>query len=457
VDAYFAFVYKERMTLAIMAAIIETNAAEVKSVITPILTKGLLILAVTTTLILLSQKELKDIKLSRKISLIIMVLYWIYIPTYTYIYINSRSDYKGEFDNSALTSFYRHMNFKFPLVYGDIMAFITYNSEMSKIDGYKYAKREAIPEAKLINTNLSPQKIYVIIGESSAKDHYSLYGYPVKTTPFLDSLSTTDTDIKHYDGISAAPSTRDAIRVSLSYATHSTPDDFYIYKNIVEAGNDAGYETIWISNQDKIGVYDTYIGIMSSTANKSYFESTFPRYDINLIPEIREMHDKNKRQVFFIHLYGSHLSYDHRITDEDRKALPGENNPVNDYDRSIYHTDRTLRGIYKIMEEDESSVLYYFPDHGEIIGKGHGFMEGGARQFEIPIITINRSQMPVDSIINRYTDPDSKLINNSNSFAIIFEIMGYSMTDSFVQKAIEDGKYVLHADGKTHLFKDIQE
>lgn len=456
VDAYFAFIYRERMTLSILSAILETNPSEVRSVITPILIYGSIILAITTALILLSQKELKNIRLPRKVSLIIIILFWLYIPIYTYHRILSRDDYKGEFDNSPYTSFYRHMNFKFPLVYGDIMAYITYKEEMSKINKYKNTERLSPPDIKLTNASPSPQKIYIVIGESSAKDHYSLYGYPVKTTPFLDSLSTTDIDIKHYDGISAAPSTRDAMRLAISHAGPFTPDDFYTYKNIVELGNDARYETIWISNQDKLGVYDTYIGIMSSTADKSYYGSTFPRYDIDLIPEIRKMHDENKKQAFFIHLYGSHLSYDHRITDEDRKALPGENNAVNDYDRSIYHTDRTLREIYKIMEEDSSSVLYYFPDHGEIIGKGHGFMEGGARQFEIPIITINRSQIPLDSILIRYIDDQSKLVNNSNSFHIISEIMGYKVTDSSAKEAAEYGKYVYHADGKIYLFKDVQ-
>lgn len=455
VDAYFAFVYNERMTLAIMTAILETTPSEVKSVIAPILIKGSIILAVTITLILLSERELKSLKLSRKISLVIMVLYWIYIPVFTYMRILSKDEYKGEFDNSPLTSFYRHMNSKFPLVYGDIIAFATYRGETSKINEYKHAGRSPVPDAELTNTNLSPQKICVIIGESSAKDRYSLYGYPVKTTPFLDSLNTTDTDIKHYDGIAAAPYTREAIRLALSYATPSKLNDFFTYKNIVEVANDAGYETIWISNQDKLGVYDTYTGIMASTANKSYFESAFPRYDIDLIPKIEEMHDDNKKQAFFIHLYGSHLSYSHRITDVDRNALSGEGTDV-DYDRSIYHTDRTLRGIYNIMKEDTSFMLLYFPDHGEIVGKGHGFMGEGAKQFEIPIITINKSQMPVDSILNRYTDPQSKLINNLNAFHIISEIMGYTTSDSSAKRAVEDGRYVFHSDGKAYLFEDIE-
>lgn len=455
IDAYFAFVYNERMTLAILTAIMETTPSEVKSVITPILVKGSIILAITITLILLAERELKDLKLSRKISLIVMVLYWIYIPVFTYLRILSKDEYKGEFDNSPLTSFYRHMNSKFTLIYGDIIAFAVYKGETSKIDEYKHTGRIPIPDTELTDTNLPPQKIYVVIGESSAKDRYSLYGYPVKTTPFLDSLNTTDTDIKHYDGIAAAPYTREAIRLALSYATPSRLDDFFTYKNIIEVANEAGYETIWISNQDKLGVYDTYTGIMSSTASKSYFESAFPRYDIDLVPKIKEMHDGNKKQAFFIHLYGSHLSYSHRITDIDISALPGEGTDV-DYDRSIYHTDRTLRGIYNIMKEDSSFVLLYFPDHGEIVGKGHGFMEEGAKQFEIPIITINKSQMPIDSIMTRYTDPLSKLINNSNSFHIISEIMGYRTSDSSVKKAIEEGRHIFHSDGKAYLFEEIQ-
>lgn len=71
----------------------------------------------------------------------------------------------------------------------------------------------------------------------------------------------------------------------------------------------------------------------------------------------------------------------------DVESIEGDDVVV-DYNRTIHHTDRVLEALYNTVKDDKSSVIAYFSDHGEIIGKGHGFLDEGTEWFEIQMITI---------------------------------------------------------------------
>lgn len=82
---------------------------------------------------------------------------------------------------------------------------------------------------------------------------------------------------------------------------------------------------------------------------------------------------------------GSHLPYSARRGN-------GENPFTDDYDASVFNTDRF---ISQIIEQADRSLknykLVYVSDHGEVIGAGHGFPTKDNEMYQIPLITNDRA------------------------------------------------------------------
>ena len=114
--------------------------------------------------------------------------------------------------------------------------------------------------------SVSPKyKNYIlIIGESMRKDYMSLYGYPIKTTPFLDSINGTIFN-NYY---SAAPNTQPSLQRTLyrqeNYKTVYTD-------NIISLLKLANIKTYWLSNQGKMGEYDTMASRLGVNADYNFF------------------------------------------------------------------------------------------------------------------------------------------------------------------------------------------
>lgn len=456
-DAYFAFVYKSIIGMGIMASIFETNTTEAKEALGTAAPMALLVLVATTALLFLSKRELKELNFSTKKTAVILLAYLIlFIPGMLYRKLSVNEVWMGSFKSHPLTTAQNIISAHFPIIYGDILTLTAYQNEMYQLRKYRTTERILPDGITLSGTDSIPDKIFIILGESSYRQHYSLYGYEVKTTPFLDSLANEPSaDMKYYNGLAPATFTRDALRIILTFSNPSDKQPFFTNKNILDLAHKAGYETIWASNQSRVELDGSYIGLISSEATHAYFPDE-PYDDLNLVSYIERIYSKDKKQLFILHLVGSHLTYSTRYDDIDRKAITGDDkNHTVQYDRTIHHTDRVLRNAYHILQKDSSSVLYYFPDHGEIIGVGHGFMYPGLEQFDIPLITINNSYKNIDNIVSKYINKDCGLINTTCAIYFLSETMGYTVSQENIEKTLSDGKQILHADGNIYRYEDI--
>jgi len=456
-DAYFAFVYSNQVSIGTMASILETNGSEAFGVMSEAILPALAILAASISLILLSQRELKTSKLSRKLSVILLLIYWVIImPALAYWKIKALK-YEDFIANYPVIGIHSVVASNFPLVYVDISTFIAYQHEMHQMKQFLKLEKSMPSGVTFNEEKQSAEKIFFIIGESASRSHYSLYGYSRKTSPFMDSLvQVSPSQLHYYDAYSPASITRDALRIVLSFSTPQDVKPFFENYNLIDLANKAGYETVWISNQDRLGESDSYIGFVSANSGKSFYEKDFKKEDLKLLEYIKEAYVPGKKQFFVIHLLGSHVPYYERYDDIDEQALPGKKSKTLEYDRSIHHTDRLTRKIYNIMEQEDSSVLYYFSDHAELVENGgHGVLVMEQGLFDIPLVTINNSSIPVDSIMQRYIDPETSMINSSGSIYILSEIMGYDVTDKVAGKTIDDGKYIFHVDKNTYLYEQL--
>lgn len=460
-NAYFAFVLGTDVSLEVMASIFETHAAEATSMLKKVWLPAIIALTLSTGLLLFAEKELKDLKFSRKYSIIGLLIYLLlFLPYVTYKRIKWMEE-ESLFDEVPVRVVQDKVNMYAPVLYGNVLTIMAYQEEMAALRKFANQTDKKLPEGIIYSDTIqTPQKIYLVIGESAYRKHLSLYGYPVKTTPFLDSLSQAEPPvIQYYDGIAAAPFTRNVLRMALSFASPRDMKPFYEEKTLINLANDAGYETYWISNQGASGIQDSYLGYLAAGTKEAIFTkgNYLSNDDFDLIPLLKTAHKGDKKQFFIIHLVGSHNDYSDRYDKIDAEAIPGDKSLVNEYDRSIHHTDRVLREIYNVMQQDSTTVFFHFSDHGEILGKGHGPWKNGIAQFDIPLLTINKHAEKIDSVVNKYIDPQTRLISNASTIYILAEMIGYIIPQKYVDQAIEDGKYVRHADHSYSPYADVKE
>ncbi|MCN6444925.1 sulfatase-like hydrolase/transferase, partial [Escherichia coli] len=143
--------------------------------------------------------------------------------------------------------------------------------------------------------------IVIVTGESVRRDYMSVYGYPVPTTPWLNTAPGL-----FIDGYtSAAASTVPSLSRTLIYDYEQNPDSG---NNVVALAAKAGYSTWWISNQGKLGEHDTRISVIASDAEHTVFlkKGSFASRktdDMLLLQETeRALADKSSPKVIFLHM-----------------------------------------------------------------------------------------------------------------------------------------------------------
>ena len=203
---------------------------------------------------------------------------------------------------------------------------------------------------------MPPRLIVVVIGESSNRNHWSLYGYPRETTPELRSLGNDL--IRFSDVISFSTGTQTVLRGMFTTKDHSLP--------IFPLFSAAGYRTHWLSAQYSQGPNDAgMMALVRSADDRVFLNGT---YDENLLPLIKKAAQSPGKNAIFVNLFGSHIRYEDRYP--SRFAIfhgEGEKeHRIATYDNTIRYTDHVLKEIIEILRSrDESSCLLFVSDHGE--------------------------------------------------------------------------------------------
>ena len=237
--------------------------------------------------------------------------------------------------------------------------------------------------------------IILVIGETARAHNWQLSGYHRQTNPNLKQRSNL---LYYNNAISAATHTSQTIQLVLSRATPNNLEPIYSEKSIVTAFSEAGYKTIWISNQNMTGGVETSIYAIATESDERIF--TGADYEVKsemdeaLIPILERSLQENKDTPLFIviHTMGSHEVYRQRYPasfekfkpssrgDDYNFASPGiRERLLNSYDNSILYTDYILNRLIEVTSnENRMSTITYFSDHGEnILDDNNRFGHGG--------------------------------------------------------------------------------
>ncbi len=237
-----------------------------------------------------------------------------------------------------------------------------------------------------------PTTAVIVIGESSSRLHFSLYGYQRNTNPMLATIK--DQLFIFNNVYSSRPYTIESLEQVLSFADQLHPDLYKSKPTLVSMMKQAGYKTFWISNQQSLTSRNTILTSFAKQAdiqiwtNSSRSQNYSYNYDEKILQPFSDvLSDDSKKKLIIVHLLGTHMSYKYRypssynfFTDNTKLSKELSDHQVeiiDEYDNAIRYNDMIIyQLIQRLNSKKQHSVLVYFSDHGEDV------FDAGERNFQ---------------------------------------------------------------------------
>lgn len=267
-------------------------------------------------------------------------------------------------------------------------------------ENYREVSRDFKFDARSEHSATAPEVYVMVVGETARAHNFSLYGYPRNTNPLLSKTP----GIKAFPNVTTqSNTTHKSVPMLLSAASAEDFERLFHEKGILAAFKEAGFHTVFISNQLP---NHSFIDFLGEQADEHYFlkkedASQGNHYDEDLLQKLDEIlpladasssahyHYRYRKLFVVLHSYGSHFNYQERyprsfayFKPDSRSEAKSENRRdlLNAYDNTIRYTDYILHGIIERLQKWEgvqtktdgvydqpTSAMLYTSDHGENI------------------------------------------------------------------------------------------
>ncbi len=279
---------------------------------------------------------------------------------------------------------------KWNLPFISTKSYFEYRAQIKAINEFK--NKTINLEVETLSAN---KTVVVIVGESTGRQHMSLYGYKNKTTPKLEALS--DSLLVYNDVISSNVYTTGSMYDILTLSNYEDPEQSIPLFSYLKAAN---YKVFWLSNQRAVGFNDNMISRLAALADESVFLShndfrNKTLYDAVLLDKLEEKLKVEEKKIIFLHLIGTHYDYSKRYPDTfsifDTEHDTPKARIVATYDNAILYNDFIVSEVINKTKYKEKSAVLYFSDHGEeVFDKanyfGHFQNKPTVAMYEIPFL-----------------------------------------------------------------------
>ncbi|MDR0735434.1 MAG: phosphoethanolamine transferase CptA [Zoogloeaceae bacterium] len=259
-----------------------------------------------------------------------------------------------------------------------LAGYTQYHRQLAQVR--KLLAGEAPPLQDLTDANGdTPRTLVLVVGESTTSQHMSLYGYPRRTSPRLEAMRSSLTVFE--DVIAPRPYTIEVLQQALSFAHQEEPRRFPGEPTLLDLMRQAGYKTIWITNQqtmDRVSL----LTMFPRQADEAHYLNQQFRQDANqddaavLAPFAQALLDPAPKKMIVVHLLGAHLKYQYRYPAAFDRFHGREHTPpglddarltyVNAYDNAVLYNDEIIARLIESFEASQAhGFLLYFSDHGE--------------------------------------------------------------------------------------------
>jgi heptose-I-phosphate ethanolaminephosphotransferase len=383
--AYF-LVYKQELSQSLIFIIFESNKAESTEYLKNYLSFSILIKVFIFSIIpfFIWKKVPSFLNISTRKSYLLALIILGLIFSYPVV---------RSIQQNKLSSIYKSLNKHFISAppWQLVLGYANYQRELSEVELFLHTFNQSKPlqdfkeEVKPL-----PTTAVIVIGESSSRLHFGLYGYHRDTNPKLSSIKN---ELKIFKRVYASrPNTIESLEQVLSFADQLHPDLYKTKPTLIAMMKQAGYKTIWISNQQTLTARNTILTTFAKQTdqqiwlNNARSQNSYSFDEKVLEPFSHALQDKAEKKLIIVHLIGTHMSYKYRYPntyDYFKKAsdLPKELSEdkvekINAYDNAVRYNDTIVYELIKRLKSvNQHSLLTYFSDHGEDVfdSEGHDF------------------------------------------------------------------------------------
>ena len=350
-------------------------------------------------------------------------------------------------------------------------------------ENYREASRDFKFDARSEHSATAPEVYVMVVGETARAHNFSLYGYPRNTNPLLAKTP----GIKAFPNVTTqSNTTHKSVPMLLSAASAEDFERLFHEKGILAAFKEAGFHTVFISNQLP---NHSFIDFLGEQADEHYFlkkEDALQgnHYDEDLLQKLDEIlpkadasssahyHYRYRKLFVVLHSYGSHFNYQERyprsfayFKPDSRSEAKPENRRdlLNAYDNTIRYTDYILHGIIERLQKWEgvqtktdgvydqpTSAMLYTSDHGENIfdDDRHLFLHAAPKasdyELHVPFIiwTSDGFSKQYPDILKALGENRSKQVQSSlSAFHTMLGIGGIQTRYRLDEYSVASGKY----------------
>lgn len=348
-------------------------------------------------------------------------------------------------------------------------------------ENYREASRDFKFDARSEHSATAPEVYVMVVGETARTHNFSLYGYPRNTNPLLSKTP----GIKAFPNVTTqSNTTHKSVPMLLSAASAEDFERLFHEKGILAAFKEAGFHTVFISNQLP---NHSFIDFLGEQADEHYFlkkedASQGNHYDEDLLQKLDEIlpladasssaHYRYRKLFVVLHSYGSHFNYQERyprsfayFKPDSRSEAKSENRRdlLNAYDNTIRYTDYILHGIIERLQKWEgvqaktdgvycqpTSAMLYTSDHGENIFDDnrklflHAAPKASDYELHVPFIiwTSDGFSKQYPDILKALGENRSKQVQSSlSAFHTMLGISGIQTRYRLDEYSVASGKY----------------
>ena len=350
-------------------------------------------------------------------------------------------------------------------------------------ENYREASRDFKFDARSEHSATAPEVYVMVVGETARAHNFSLYGYPRNTNPLLSKTP----GIKAFPNVTTqSNTTHKSVPMLLSAASAEDFERLFHEKGILAAFKEAGFHTVFISNQLP---NHSFIDFLGEQADEYYFlkkedASQGNHYDEDLLQKLDEIlpladasssahyHYRYRKLFVVLHSYGSHFNYQERyprsfayFKPDSRSEAKPENRRdlLNAYDNTIRYTDYILHGIIERLQKWEgvqtktdgvydqpTSAMLYTSDHGENIFDDerslflHAAPKASDYELHVPFIiwTSDGFSKQYPDILKALGENRSKQVQSSlSAFHTMLGIGGILTRYRLDEYSVASGKY----------------
>ncbi|MCW4073639.1 phosphoethanolamine transferase [Segatella copri] len=350
-------------------------------------------------------------------------------------------------------------------------------------ENYREASRDFKFDARSEHSATAPEVYVMVVGETARAHNFSLYGYPRNTNPLLSKTP----GIKAFPNVTTqSNTTHKSVPMLLSAASAEDFERLFHEKGILAAFKEAGFHTVFISNQLP---NHSFIDFLGEQADEHYFlkkedASQGNHYDEDLLQKLDEIlpladasssahyHYRYRKLFVVLHSYGSHFNYQERyprsfayFKPDSRSEAKSENRRdlLNAYDNTIRYTDYILHGIVERLQKWEgvqtktdgvydqpTSAMLYTSDHGENIFDDerslflHAAPKASDYELHVPFIiwTSDGFSKQYPDILKALGENRSKQVQSSlSAFHTMLGIGGIQTRYRLDEYSVASGKY----------------